>query len=104
MYARECALCLRVYSLLQATQRSLPLPPRDVVVYGLRWLACLLLMELSLAFVPVFAAAKTRLYEDWSSVDVALFAYCKLHIIWLKFLVCANLVHVRVRRCLWRCV
>ena len=59
--------------------------PRFVVLYGLRWLYLLLLMELVTHYTTCFAVGMSGIYEGMSPRELANLAYLTLMAMWLKF-------------------
>eukprot|EP00897_Mesotaenium_endlicherianum_P003439 jgi/Mesen1/3122/ME000184S02193 len=66
----------------QLLARQLP----GVLVYGVRWAACFLLMELLCHTCYFFALANSGLWQQLAPVDVCILAYGVLNLMWLKFL------------------
>lgn len=63
-----------------------PQRAEDPVMYGLRWLLCLALMELLTSLFPFFAVIKSGLFPYLSCGELAVVAYMTLKMMWLKFL------------------
>lgn len=57
---------------------------RRTLVYALRWLGALVLMEVMLHFIYVVAISKAMAMDDFTPFEVALVGYFNLKYIWLK--------------------
>ncbi len=77
----------RSFSSAAATAGVPVFPARHLMLYTLRMVFALLLLEACLHHVPVFAIVSSGLYRQWSCADVSMLGYTVLNVIWLKFLV-----------------
>lgn len=57
-----------------------------VLLYAIRWLLCLAVLEGGLCFFPMFAVVSCGLFWDLSPIEMAVAAYVLLKLMWLKFL------------------
>lgn len=64
-----------------------PQKSEDPLIYGLRWLICLAIMELLTSWFPFFATIRSWLYPHLSPAELAVVAYVVLKMMWLKFLI-----------------
>jgi D-alanyl-lipoteichoic acid acyltransferase DltB (MBOAT superfamily) len=58
----------------------------NIIWYLVRWVACLLLMEALLHYLPFFAVGTSGLLAHLSPGETAIVAYMLLKLMWLKFL------------------
>lgn len=68
-------------------QSRKPLNRANIVMYGLRFLFCLLTMEVVLHFMYVVAIAKMKLYDNYTPFQISMVGLFNLNIIWLKLLI-----------------
>lgn len=59
----------------------------DPLLYGIRWLICLALMEFLTNRFPFFAVVQSGLFPYLSPAELAITAYMTLKMMWLKFLI-----------------
>lgn len=71
-------------SQLEMPQKNYAL--KDIVLYGVRWILSLLLMELMTHFFYYNAFAISGLWKQLSAMDVFIIGYGVLNFMWLKFL------------------
>ena len=64
-----------------------PQTQERVLIYGLRWVGCLALLELLTHLFPFFSVTKHGLFAYLSAAEMVTVAYVLLKIMWLKFLV-----------------
>ena len=55
-------------------------------VYGLRWVACLVLLEYLTHRFPFFAVINSGLFSQLTVFEMAAAAYITLKLMWIKFL------------------
>lgn len=72
------------------SQKQLPLPSisaKRTVIYGIRFLLCLLCMEFILHFIPVIAMSESRAWTGLTPAQVSMVGFFNLVVIWLKLLI-----------------
>lgn len=60
---------------------------KRIFVYGLRFLFCVLVMELLLHFIYVVIVSKTRSFKNLTPFQISMIGLFNLNIIWLKLLI-----------------
>ena len=66
--------------------RPLSQPRSETIIYAMRWLGCLLLMEVFSHYFYVVAVKETRAWQGFRSVDFIILAILNLKLLWLKLL------------------
>lgn len=60
---------------------------KSKILYGIRWIASFLLLDLMLHYLYVVAIKDNRTWMDFSALDFASLAYWNLTVVWLKLLI-----------------
>ncbi|CAM9248218.1 unnamed protein product, partial [Ectocarpus fasciculatus] len=63
-----------------------PAGSAGILLYGVRFLFCLIVIESGLSYFPMFSVVSCGLFWDLSPVEMAVVAYVLLKLMWLKFL------------------
>ena len=69
-----------------ASSLSNPASGKGVLMYALRWLLCMLVLESGLVYFPIFAVVSSGLFWKLTVTEMAVGAYIILKLMWLKFL------------------
>jgi D-alanyl-lipoteichoic acid acyltransferase DltB (MBOAT superfamily) len=67
--------------------RPVVIPLKQTVIYGVRLVACMGVMEFMLHTVHVQAITKAKAFNSLSPIELAIFSYFSLKIVWLKLLI-----------------
>ncbi|KAI8377970.1 MBOAT, membrane-bound O-acyltransferase family-domain-containing protein [Radiomyces spectabilis] len=71
----------------QVRQPSSKIQRSYVVIYALRWMAVVLVMEVTLHYLYVVAISKAGAWEGYTPMQLSMIGYFNLVIIWMKLLI-----------------